>query len=163
MVRATILADASYCPRTGAAGYGYWIASDRGKRGGGNELRHATSSGVAEMMAVVNALWVARECGLIMPEDDVLVQTDCQSAIGAFEGKRDCRDVDEQTVLVGFHHVCKLAKVTVRFRHVKGHTSQRTHGEARFSANRHCDGRAREHMERARNRKDKEARNAVVP
>lgn len=32
-MRVTILADASHCPTTKAGGYGYWIASERGKKG----------------------------------------------------------------------------------------------------------------------------------
>lgn len=157
-MRATVLADASYCPRTGAAGYGYWIASDRGKRGGGAELRRATSSGVAEMMAVVNALWMARETGLVQGGDYVLVQTDCQAAIGAFEGTRCCHDVDEQAVLGSYHELVRKSGMRVYFRHVKGHTSRHRNPEARFGANRACDGRAGEHMRRARARIDEEAR-----
>jgi len=161
-VRATILADASYCPDTGAGGWGYWIASDRGKRGGGGELSRPGTSTIAEMMAVVNALHVARAAELALPGDCLLVQTDCQAAIQAFEGTRACHDVDEQAVLAAFHEFRAWLAGLVVFRHVKGHTSRAKQPGARFGANRACDGRAGRHMRAARAR-IREASSAVVP
>jgi len=151
-VRATILADASWCPHSHAGGWGYWIASDRGKRGGGGPLRTATTSTVAEMMAVVNAVKVALNAELVEQGDELLVQTDCLAAIDAFKGRRTCHDVDEQHVLQVYAAVLFAAPMHVAFRHVKGHTNRHTRPEARFGANRACDGRARHHMlaERAR-------------
>lgn len=41
-MKVTIIADASHCGNTGATGYGFWIASDRGKRNGGGPNDGAT-------------------------------------------------------------------------------------------------------------------------
>ena len=52
-----VLADASHCPQTKAGGYGFWIASARGKRGGGGQLKgKVDTSTLAEMMAIANAI-----------------------------------------------------------------------------------------------------------
>jgi ribonuclease HI len=153
MAYVTILADASFCSRTSAAGWGYWIASDRGKLGGGGELKRATSSAVAEMMAVVNALDVGLRGFLIQKDDTVLIQTDCQEAIIAF-CQGTSRDVDQTAVLEAYFVRVRAFKLTVRFKHVKGHTSRHTHTDARYGANRACDGRARRAMQQMRKRID---------
>lgn len=149
MATATILADASFCPRTRAAGWGYWIASDRGKRGGGGELRRmrvGETSKHAEMMALVNALKVARAAGLVLDGDEILFQTDCIEAITCFRAKRPKRITDVMDQLT--------ATLDVTYKHVKGHTSRVTHTAARFGANRACDERARHYMLQARARAD---------
>jgi len=143
---ATIMADASHCSQTGAGGYAFWIASHRGKRGGQGTLNRVSTSTLAEMQAVCNALYTARECSLVLPGDEVLIQTDCVSAIHGFDGRRDlskeeseCRDA-----------YLKLNNyVYVELRHVKGH-SYRT--EAKFRSNNACDERARREMRITRKR-----------
>ena len=85
----TILADASHCPDTKAGGYGFWIASARGKKGGSGVLNGAiASSTLAEMMAIANAIHQGIKFGLVQGHDTLLVQTDCESAIFAFTKKR---------------------------------------------------------------------------
>lgn len=142
------MVDASYCQESGAAGYGYWIASERGKKGGGGPMRGAVcGSAAAEMLAACNALFVALELTLAQPGDHVLLQTDCVSAIQAFEGSRTVRVKDEFTALVYFRKLKKDKSINVSFRHVKGHT---TRSEPRYVTNKLCDRRAKEGMRQAR-------------
>lgn len=151
MARITVTADASFCPRTNAGGWGYWIASDRGKLGGGGPLRKVACSQAAKMMAIVNALDVGVRSGLIRNGDFVLVQTDCQSAIFCFE-RRQGNTTEQQNVIRAYLNISETANFGVSFRHVKGHTKRNANPEARYGANRACDARARYHMERARAR-----------
>jgi ribonuclease HI len=147
-MRVTIIADASHCPDTRAAGYGFWVASERGKRGGGGSMRGTVdSSSAAEMMACVNALFHGCFMGLVQPGDHVLVQTDCIAAIQAFEGQRNSLTKDEREAVRSFRSLRKEKSVSVSFRHVKGHT-KRT--EARYVTNNLCDKRAKEGMRRSR-------------
>lgn len=149
-MRVTIIADASFCPDTNAAGYGYWIACDRGKTGGGDEMKgRVPSSMVAEMQAVVNALYVAARLSLVQQGDSVLIQTDCLAAIDTFEGRREFLNGNEIEVLKAMSHVRSKLELTILFRHVKGHTRNR---EARFVTNNLCDERAKTAMRRARAR-----------
>lgn len=146
----TIIADASYCPQTRAAGYGYWVASERGKAPGGGSMRGPVDgSGAAEMMAVCNAIYDALKLGLVEPGDHLLVQTDCQSAILAFDGQRQVMTRDELAAKRSFADLCTRNRLRVRLRHVKGHTNRR---EARYVTNNRCDQRAREGMQAARER-----------
>jgi ribonuclease HI len=147
MYAATLLVDASWCPETGAAGYGYWIASDRGKLGGGDSLqKKVSSSNVAEMQAIVNAIAIAIKRGFVHQGETALVQTDCQAAILGLQGRRElnCEEAEAQRI---FREITRGSHFVLR--HVKGHTGRK---EARFSANRHCDIRAREAMRKARSK-----------
>jgi len=147
-MRVTIICDASYCPQQNVAGYGYWIASDRGKKGGGGQVVAAVlDNNTAEMMAVCNTLWHGIKNGLIQAGDEILIQTDCLSAIDRLgETKPATREQDKQ-VLEYFRKVTLDHNLKISWRHVKGHTN---HADARFAANRKCDQRAKQHMRLAR-------------
>lgn len=149
-VRATIIADASFCPDEQVAGYGYWIASPRGKHGGGGVCVHGgrvQTSTVAEMMAVCNAIWHAINRGLIRHHDSVLLQTDCTGAIQAFEGSRGFLSKQESDAVNYISSVESKYEISFTYRHVKGHTRNR---DARSVTNAICDKKARLFMQRAR-------------
>lgn len=147
-MRVTILADASHCPDTKAGGYGYWIASERGKKGGSGVLNGAIqSSTLAEMMAIANAIYHGVTNGLVQGHDILLIQTDCESAIFAFTSKRK-GSVEEKRVIEYVQKVTRFLSLTVEYKHVKGHTNR---SEARFAANNACDRAARKAMRKARN------------
>lgn len=146
----TIICDASHCPETGVAGYGFWIASGRGKRGGKGVMRHSCATNtVAEMQAMANALYVAVRLELVQAGDTVLVQTDCLGAIDGLIGMRKKMLDQEHDVVTAFFRIKSEARITIDFRHVKGHTKE---PGARFAANRACDKDAREQMRKARAR-----------
>lgn len=151
MARVTIIADASWCPNTHAGGYGFWIASDRGKQGGSGAFRDTVvSSTAAEMMALINALHHACKVNLVQEHDGVLMQTDCQDAIRYFEGKHPIynpRREEEQKLVVYFNELLSKAGVSVSFRHVKGHTDGR---EPRLYINNKCDEFAKRAMRKMR-------------
>ena len=143
----TIIADASHCPETKAGGYGFWIASTRGKRGGCGPLKGLVeTSTLAEMMAVANAIHQSLIHGLVEPNDSLLIQTDCESAILAFDLKRKLSEAERKVVLYLQSLESKFALV-ILFKHVKGHTGK---PDARFAANRLCDKSARKEMRRVR-------------
>ena len=149
-MRVTIIADASFCPDTNVAGYGYWIASERGKQGGGGEMKSLVEGNIAaEMQAVVNAIHIAHRLQLVQATDEVLIETDCIAAIDAFDGKRKNLPLQEWDAVRVLRRPRSEYDLRIVFRHVKGHTGKK---EARYITNHLCDKRAKEAMRRARAR-----------
>lgn len=149
-MRVTIIADASFCPQTGAAGYGWWTACERGKQGGGGAIKDKVcSSSAAEMIALVNALDLSLRFNLVQGGDHILFQTDCMAAIDAYKGKRMELNKSERAAKKLFYDMKRQHDLTYSFRHVKGHTNRT---EARFVTNNLCDMRAKAGMRLARQR-----------
>lgn len=147
----TIIADASFCPDEHVAGYGFWIASQRGKLGGGGKCidgGRVDSSTAAEMMAVCDSIHQAIEARLVQPQDSVLVQTDCMAAIQAFQGLRTNLPVQERNAVKYMQQLTKELALTFMFKHVKGHSGIL---DARSITNKLCDERAKKAMRIARN------------
>ena len=144
----TVMTDASWCPETGATGYGYWVISERCARGGGNTIRTAcANANEAEMLAVVNAVHVALRAGAAHLGDDILVQTDSEHAIRRFQNHIAAASNTEKMAVGALDKLKQEHSLKVRFRHVKGHTRNPA---ARSVANRRCDERAKQHMRRMR-------------
>ena len=144
----TIIADASYCPDTGKAGYGFWIACQRGKHGGDGIIQSYVENNIAaEMIALLNALHVARKKGLILHSDSVLMQTDCQPAIDAFQGQRQSITEQEKELVSWYNAFREEHNLHIRLKHVKGHTDR---DDARYVVNNICDRKARRNMRKAR-------------
>ena len=153
-MRVTLICDASYCHEYKVAGYGYWIACERGKKGGdGVVLIDVNSSGIAEMMAAANTIWCGLKEGLIVNGDELLLQTDCLQAIDTLKGTKLPANDQEQSVLSYFDQTILRHNLKVEFRHVRGHTVIQ---QARYAANRMCDKRAKSAMRKARMVKMKE-------
>jgi len=149
-MRVTIIADASHCTQSGAAGYGWWTACERGKRGGGGEVKEKVdSSSAAEMIAIVNAVHISVKGELVQEGDHILLQTDCQGAIDAFMSTRNRLTKDEKRAKSAFFDLKRKVGFTFTFKHVKGHTSR---PEARYVTNNLCDARAKKGMRLARQR-----------
>jgi ribonuclease HI len=148
----TIVADASYCPDHKLAGYGYWIASSRGKQAGGGVCGisgEVANNTVAEMMAVCNALWHALKSNLLQSGDRLLIQTDCLAAIGAFDGSRSSLNQQERDAVHYMRNASSRYDIEIFYRHVKGHSATM---DARSESNRRCDAKAKECMREERSR-----------
>lgn len=143
----TIIADASFCHITKAAGYGCWIATERGKRMFDGFLSAPEDNNVAESMAITNAIWNGLKSGLIREGDHLLIQSDSTSAINYHNG----RDVPYNEQLKrSVEYVLELLgryKLSVHYKHVKGHFNSE---QGRYRAQSHCDNAARGYMEMAR-------------
>lgn len=148
-MQVTIIADASWCPDTGAGGYGFWIASQRGKLAGEGAFKEPSKgSAIAEMMAVVNALHSAIKEQLVQKGDKILIQTDCMTAIDIFNRKIPVPVGKDKWKIVGtFDKFIHLRELSYEFRHVKGHTNG---GNARLNCNIACDKRAKRAMRKMR-------------
>lgn len=146
----TLLTDASWCPETHAGGYGFWIATQRGKLGGSGRFRElCNSSSVAEMMAIVNGVYAAVKHELFQPGDKLLIQTDSKDAIGGFLYGLGCGSVQHQGAINYLHSVCQAYSInvlegTLEFRHVKAHRPSKLGN--RYAANNLCDETAKKHM-----------------
>ncbi len=145
----TILTDASYCPKYKVAGYGYWIACQRGKLGGsGKIVEDVEDTNAAEMMAICNSIWHGVSSGVIHKGDRILVQTDSLAAIDRLKAIRVVTITQQQERIVAYYQkAIHRLELEVTLRHVKAHTGQQ---EARFVANRMCDKRAKDAMREAR-------------
>lgn len=150
MTTVTLMSDASYCDKSRCGGWGGYIACERGKQFFGGEFKGQVLSSIfAEMAAIINTLYKACECGLIQPEDVVLIQSDCIPAMDKLEGKGEAgQHID---AIKTFTKYCNLYSLTVEFRHVKGHTNSR---KSRFYINNECDRIAYKHMAKARGRNE---------
>lgn len=148
----TILSDASYCPEHKVAGYGFWIACQRGKLGGGGVIiEDVEDTNAAEMMAACNSIWHGVTNGIILKGDELLIQTDSLAAIDRLEGRRVVTMTAQQERIVAYYEkTIRRMELSVVLRHVKAHTGRL---EARYTANRMCDIRARKNMRAARKQK----------
>lgn len=138
-MRATVITDASFCSETKAGGWAAWIAYDRGPKGqhSGSFRSRPPNSGVAELQAALNGIWIAYQNGA----RDILIQTDCMAIVHAVQGSG------------GYASAYRLARVehfpqaAVRAKHVKGHSQT---SDARSWCNRWCDAQAKIHMRKQR-------------
>ncbi len=153
-MRVTIISDASVCPKQHVGGYGFWAVSDRGSHAGDGVFKGVVvASDEAEMKAVVNALHSAIAVGVAAAGDQVLIQTDSQTAVLGFQGR--CHlGKNKLPIIAAFESLRAKYSLTIEFRHVKGHSPQEG---ARFKAQRKSDLRARKAMRRARATKRKPA------
>lgn len=145
----TIMVDASWCHDTKVAGYGAWLASERRRtRFAGFIQQQVSQAMVAEAMAVVNSIVGSMNLGVAQPNDTILVRTDCQAAIMLFEGKRKPKDGDDALTLEVFNKVVAKYGVTMRFKHIKGHTNDQHRASVSNSV---CDRVAKAQLKIARN------------
>lgn len=144
----TIICDASYCPETGIAGFGYWIASDRGKLGNDGVFVGTLANNIAaEMMAVVLTMREGLAADLIHYGERLLVQTDCQAAIDAFKGFRSLPVEQEAMIVDWYHDLIREHGLEMEFRHIPAHTGDQA---VRSRVNAICDRQARKQMRNAR-------------
>lgn len=129
-----IITDASFCHRTKACAYAAWIQT-------GDHVQHlvdniqANSINVAERLAIIKALKVARNRGLLK----VLVLTDSQNAILKLSTGR---------------HAVPSGFTAIHLRHIKGHSSKK-HMDENSLAQRWCHQAAKERMQRGRSKTQK--------
>jgi len=144
----TIIADASFCQDTRTAGYGFWVASERGKlQGGGPMKRPVKTSVLAEAKAVCIALNAAVRAGLVVEGDEVLLQTDCFPAIHLLQQVGGPRELEVKEVQEFFTNLQARVGIRTRLKYVKGHTNNK---DARSVCNAHCDRRAKKGLAQAR-------------
>lgn len=143
----TIITDASFCPDTFAAGYGVWVASDRGRGTFGGPLHGVTDSGEAEIKAACNGLHHAISNGYVMRGDRILIQLDCMPAISVLSRKCKPRH-KEVEALEWIERIASSNGLTLLFRHVKGHN--KNCAKPRTLAQTKCDETAYMYMKMER-------------
>ena len=144
----TLMTDASHCQQTGAAGFGFWCVSNRGKLAGGKPLNgKVKDSYEAEAKGVANSLVIGFRSGIIQQGDTVIIQLDNIAVVFGVNGKLKKKRKDIKHVLNFINNFKIENNLSIECRHVKGH-SKKT--ESRFSANKHCDRLAKEQMKVAR-------------
>jgi len=163
----TIFADASYCHRSGSAGWAAWIKADgyQSMTVGAAIKVKITHANEAELAAIANALCVARLRGIIRKNDVVMVQSDCVTALAIIRGR--CGIVEDRPAAGGLsvdpitkmklrpQHRSAIAVInetiaatgaTLITRHVRGHQP----GAGRQWVNNTVDQIARSHMRASR-------------
>ena len=145
-MRATVITDASFCPKTKAAGWAAWVRvdgiSEPIKRYGAFK-EPVTSARDAEMLAAINGVFIAAKVGAMQ----VLVQTDCLAVVHMFEGV-----TVQQAIKDAFTRAQAKAGILglkVSAKHVKGHSNDPA---PRSWVNRWCDEQAGKEMRAHRNK-----------
>lgn len=147
MYSLTIIADASFCSNTKAAGYGVWLAGSHGRKAFEGPLQQPRDNNIAETMAIANALWHGLDSGLLKANTNVLIQSDSDTAIKILTGLKapSCQQYRDAVAYV--QGVVSRYKLKLRYKHVPGHTKG---ADSRTRAQNHCDEQARRQMLRQR-------------
>ncbi len=153
----TIFADASFCPNTGAGGWGAWIKADGPSIVVGGPLKgRVPGNNTAELYALARAVMEAGARRLFEVADVVMLQSDSLYALGhlmniggqdrpAPDGARAAPLEAPPTHYEGvaLERIKSLiGERPLLVRHVKGHKS----GGGRQWVNRECDRLARDAM-----------------
>lgn len=157
----TIFTDASFCMRTGAAGWGAWLkANDSEAVLVGDAFRDLVGNvNEAEFFGLVNAVFVARKLGLITAGQSIMLQCDNIRALnivfthvkGTVERKHENGapvarvqlkrlTAGERKALLLLQKIQVETGITFIVRHVRGHRS----GSGRNWVNRKCDELAKQ-------------------
>lgn len=139
-MKATVITDASFCPRTKAAGWAAWVRVDGRrepiKRYGAFKQPVLTSRD-AEMLAAINGVFIAAKEGATR----VLVQTDCLAVVHMFEGVTVQKSIKD--AFTRAQAQAGIFGLRVSAKHVKGHTADPA---SRSWVNRWCDEQAGKEM-----------------
>jgi len=162
----TIFADASFCPKSGAAGWGAWAIRDgwdRGRFMGGALRRQIRNSTEAELCGLASAIQHLEAENMLSGVEAFILQCDNTAALGAVarlptakwshsSSERDSREMQRRIVCapVELQAVEQLREITLSrpiwLRHVKGHAHGKPHTSGRHWVNQQCDNEARRHM-----------------
>lgn len=163
----TLFADASFCPKTGAAGWGSWAIKDgwpKGKFLGGPIRRELSTSNTAELCGIAAALWKHDQDGDLEGVTALMLQCDNVTALGyilaALPQASVRRLKNQRNAPIGLArtqnklHLEALDAIRkaghgrrIFLRHVKGHNGT---DDGRSWVNTQCDAEARRHMEARR-------------
>lgn len=139
-MRATVITDASFCPKTKAAGWAAWVRvdgiSEPIKRYGAFK-EPVASARDAEMLAAINGVFIAAKVGATQ----VLVQTDCLSVVHMFEGVTVQKSIKD--AFTRAQAKAGILGLKVSAKHVKGHSNDPA---SRSWVNRWCDEQAGKKM-----------------
>lgn len=141
----TIIADASFCSESKAAGYGVWIATDNnGRHGFEGTLDKPFDNNVAEAMAIANSLWHGFSTGMLVKRDIILIQSDSLTAIRVLSKKQEPYCEQLKSVLKYVLGLVDRFGIVLRYKHVPGHTIGDNN---RTKAQNHCDAAAKRQMQ----------------
>lgn len=145
----TINTDASFTHKFNRGSYAMWIVSNQGRiKKAGMLKQEMKKPWEAEMQAIVNAVFVLRECGWEGIRK-VICNTDCLNAIHLFQN--DVREIRYHSLLnkrsnkivKRFISVVGPYREMIEFRHVKAHSGK---NDARSYVNEWLDTQAKMHM-----------------
>ena len=133
MIWATIITDASFCHKTGNAGWAAWIridGIDGPIRRYGSFKEKIKTSTEAEKLAAANGLFIAQKMGAT----GFLIQTDCMAVVHLVKGFTKKKHLNDDWAKIML--TCGVLGKPIYAKHVKGHSKTK---DARSYANRWCD------------------------
>jgi len=162
----TIFADASFCPKSKAAGWGAWAMRDGWQRGrfmGGVVRTSVRNSTEAELCGLAAAMLHLDTERMLSDVEAFILQCDNTAALGAIaqlptakwshsSSERDSREVQRRIVCAPVERqaIDEIRMVTLArpiwLRHVKGHAHGQPNTSGRHWVNQQCDNQARRHM-----------------
>ena len=159
----TLFVDASFCPRTLAAGWGAWAV--RRSWGGGRFRSGPVSTSLepaeAEIKGIANALLIFHQEGALNGIDQVMVQSDCARALqvlchsaGAIQRAKEYKFDPINRKLPTLGEMLAVDRIVTLLegrqldvRHVYGHEGR---SDGRRAVNTECDALARREMQKMR-------------
>lgn len=144
----TIFADASFCPKTFAAGWAAWIKSERGTyRGDGAMKTIVPDNNLAELYAVINAIKLAFVSEVAVAGDTLLVEADNHRALAILANRGKNLTILEKKAATLLNGLRSTYDFTIKPRHVKAHCGTAV---PRTWVHDDCDKRAKARMQEAR-------------
>ena len=143
----SLFTDASFCPRTGAAGWAAWAKEDGATvRQSGAFKSAMENSAMAEAGALVNGLFVVLSLIDPPPRSKIIAASDNMEVV-RLAGLAHTPVGRLTQPLQRLQNMLLARGVLMHMRHVKGHKGTIT---PRNAVNTWCDGAAKEHMRAAR-------------
>ncbi len=164
----TLFSDASFCPNTGAAGWGAWAKCELWSEGvlfGGGFKSLLSASGEAELCAIANAMHVLGAGGHLSAVSTLMIQSDNLRALGLVKASVPGTSIRDHADGAKVPHLTRVdvsgterrglgiiqsevasGGFVLHLRHVRGHRP----GPSRHWVNRQCDRIAKKHMHERR-------------
>jgi ribonuclease HI len=127
----TVVTDASFCPKSGVAGWCSWAESERMQTCRWGALRDTVHSPhEAEIAALANGIYTAIRDGVAQPGDVLRVQCDNQRVVDFFaKGKTprtSSRTEFEKKAMTHIDNMRVKSSLEITVRHIKGHSGSGT-------------------------------------
>lgn len=140
-----LMADASFCPITKKAAYGFSIKSAIGVLRGSRDLT-ASDSFEAELRAIGQTLDLAVRCNQLTSNAILLVKSDNRGVIEYLSGG-SVKRTDLVGVLNEIFAITKQFNLKIHGQHVRGHSKKQ---DPKYVLQRTCDSMARTQLKKAR-------------
>lgn len=138
----TINTDASFCGKTKAGGYAFWIKGEKlAIKSSGGFKEDLLNSSDAEMKCIINAIASVLKRKHLLNCETIVINTDSKHCISAYKTPLRPLDITMQRYINQLKEKVKAQNVILK--HVKAHSGAK---DSRRWVNEWCDENAKRHM-----------------